>query len=472
MTPPPTTASDCSMPVALASSAGMTRIRCDGKGWPVAPTQSPVPGLSPCRTSTLVASVAVCTNPANVFKAAACTCALTPAATAGISPSSPTPCAGRRRRHHPAARQGSAGEGRSSVRWRPAAGWRRWRSWPTPPAGWRHGGGQRPRRHRPRRRSGRAAPRPGAIFRWRWPANRRPLQRSSAVPARDRRGGPRCDGGRRLFLRGTVLADARKSRAARRPGSTWFGRWRRWTPTNRGSPSAGSTNAASARFLRPARRIVVVRAITDAADPAGGALAQRGTGLIDRPGRSAGRAPREDAVHDHGVRQLRAAVVVGHPVVKQPRPALAEGGMQRKVDHLRFGHPAQFGAPGSRRWPEVRRRRRRRWCRSTRSATPATSAVTTVVRTVMCSGRSPASLLGFAHRGVLGGLMAVQSPAGQTPGAALMAPRRPVLQQNRRVPSCQGARSSRPAAPCSSPVVGAAFWTPPKPSPSPRTNSG
>ncbi len=59
MTPPPMTASDPSA-VNIPPFAGMTRIRCDGKGRR-AHSQSPVQGL-PCRASTLVATVAVCTN--------------------------------------------------------------------------------------------------------------------------------------------------------------------------------------------------------------------------------------------------------------------------------------------------------------------------------------------------------------------------------------------------------------------------
>ena len=40
--------------------------------------------------------------------------------------------------------------------------------------------------------------------------------------------------------------------------------------------------------------------------------------------------------------------------------------------------------------------------------------------------------VGLADRGLLGGLMAVAGAAGQPPGATLMTPRGPVLEQYRR----------------------------------------
>ena len=62
---------------------------------------------------------------------------------------------------------------------------------------------------------------------------------------------------------------------------------------------------------------------------------------------------------------------------------------------------------------------------------PVAVAVTTVVRTVSDSAVQPGFLVGFANGGLLGCLVAVAGAAGQTPGAALVTPRRPVLQQDR-----------------------------------------
>ena len=45
-------------------------------------------------------------------------------------------------------------------------------------------------------------------------------------------------------------------------------------------------------------------------------------------------------------------------------------------------------------------------------------------------GRQAGLLMGFPKRGFLGRLMAVPGSTGQAPGVALMAPRRPVLQQH------------------------------------------
>ena len=152
----------------------------------------------------------------------------------------------RRRRHRPAPRQGPR---------RPARGARR--------AGRARGAraGLRParraaRRERPRRRRarlgrGRAAPGPG-----------RPAGRLGAQ-GRRRRGGRRALGaqrrrdrggrrrtGRRLLLRGPLLADARRSRAVRRRGWTWSARWRGARRRGRGSRSAGSTATGSTRCWR------------------------------------------------------------------------------------------------------------------------------------------------------------------------------------------------------------------------------
>ena len=46
-------------------------------------------------------------------------------------------------------------------------------------------------------------------------------------------------------------------------------------------------------------------------------------------------------------------------------------------------------------------------------------------------GGQPGFLVGLANGGLLGRLVAVAGAAGQTPGAALVTPRRPVLQQDR-----------------------------------------
>ena len=91
-------------------------------------------------------------------------------------------------------------------------------------------------------------------------------------PLHPRRG--RGGRGRRRARRGLLLHRAGAGRpppspAATRPASTWSG-----TPAAlgtdraRGSPSAASTSATSTRCWTPgARRVVVVRAITEAADP-------------------------------------------------------------------------------------------------------------------------------------------------------------------------------------------------------------
>ena len=62
MTPPPMTASDPESDGIFAPFAGMIRIRFDGKDRLLCPLSAPLPGL-PCRLTTVVASVAVCTNP-------------------------------------------------------------------------------------------------------------------------------------------------------------------------------------------------------------------------------------------------------------------------------------------------------------------------------------------------------------------------------------------------------------------------
>ena len=75
---------------------------------------------------------------------------------------------------------------------------------------------------------------------------RRPL---GAQRRRDRGGRGRA--GRRLLLRGPLLADARPSRAARHRGWTWSARWRGARRRGRGSRSAGSTAGGSTRCWRP-----------------------------------------------------------------------------------------------------------------------------------------------------------------------------------------------------------------------------
>ena len=62
---------------------------------------------------------------------------------------------------------------------------------------------------------------------------------------------------------------------------------------------------------------------------------------------------------------------------------------------------------------------------------PAAVAVTTVVRTVSQICGQPGFLVGLANGGLLRCLVAVAGTAGQTPGAALVTPRRPMLQQDR-----------------------------------------
>ncbi len=104
------------------------------------------------------------------------------------------------------------------------------------------------------------------------PRHRRPRHPDRALDPRDGRGRACADGGRRLLLRGSLLADARPSRAGPPPGWIWCGRSPVCIATSRGSPSAASTSSACPRSSTAgARRIVVVRAITAAADPAAAA---------------------------------------------------------------------------------------------------------------------------------------------------------------------------------------------------------
>ena len=197
----------------------------------------------PRRAADSDARLAACRLDRLAPRAAASTSAPTPAATAATSPSSPTP-------RSPAASTSSSCATRA-----PTARSRRATSWPrsrcSREACARHGAllavndradvALAVGRRRAAPRPGRPAGRVGAQGR-----RRRGGHRTLRAQRRRDRGG-RGRAGRRLLLRGPLLADARPSRAARPRGWTWSAPWR-----GRGAGAAVVRDRRDRR--RPARR--------------------------------------------------------------------------------------------------------------------------------------------------------------------------------------------------------------------------
>jgi len=124
--------------------------------------------------------------------------------------------------------------------------------------------------------------------------------------------------------------------------------------------------------------------------------------------------------------------------------------MQREIGHLILGDPAQLRAlPVGESIEQFGGIGDDGGVRPVAAGRPRNLSVTTVVRTVSDSAGSPASSWASRTAACSGVLVAVAGTARQTPGAALVTPRRPMLQQDRGCePSGPGARSSSPAAPC------------------------
>ena len=272
------------------------------------------------------------------------------------------------------------------------------------------------------------------------------------VRARSRSGGRGDRRGRRLLLRRAVLAD----------------------PDQTGTPGAGPGAGAYCRrsgarqtvvrdrryrhadrlpevLEAGARRIVVVRAIT-------GARRSAGRGRAAQFGACSSELIRElscDGAWSGGPRcttrkplpRSRPCAAGAPPLVAgaqrhdrrrgaQPLPTGGESRVQRQFGHLVFADPAHFGAlvvgHGVQQFSRVGDDGGVGPVRAARVGGDHGSP-----HRKLLAGQT-GLLMGFPDGSLLGGLVAVAGTARQTPRSALMAPRRPVLQQHRRSAVGQG----------------------------------
>ena len=264
------------------------------------------------------------------------------------------------------------------------------------------------------------------------PRHRRANDADRPVHPRDRRGVPGADGGRRLLLRRPCAGPPRPSRADRHPGWSWCVRWRGCGPTSRGSRSAVSTSGGWPRCSTPGPAgswwsgrspPPRIRARPPAAQCGAGccrlisARHQAKTPLVIST--VCGNGCRQSS-WSSGLRVLvmrRLSQLSANPgaaATRSPRPRPPSAtpnspGWARCPAGGRVGHHGRRSRP---------------------PAGPETSAVTTVARTCTTSAGRPASSWACAPRPVRLSRGCRGHPR-QRPGPALMAPRGAVLQQDR-----------------------------------------